>query len=70
MRSANNSEPVLKLVWRGHVPSFKNGKLLSRGNLITDPRKQKIMDGITAAFREQLDSRSMCQTAAAGILTG
>lgn len=27
----------------GHVPSFKNSKLLTRGKLITDPKKQEWM---------------------------
>ena len=57
MNSADNSAPVLKLVWRGHVVSFKNGKLLTRGNVITDPRKQRVMDEITAVVCERGQER-------------
>lgn len=40
----------------GHIPSFKNSKLLTRGRLITDPKKQKVMELITQAIESQLNS--------------
>ena len=40
----------------GHVPSFKNNKMLTRGKLITNPRLQKQMDAITRDLRFQLIS--------------
>ena len=35
-RFADDSGKALKLVWRGHVPSFKNSKMLTRGSTILD----------------------------------
>lgn len=39
----------------GHVPSFKNGKMMARGRLITDPKKQKWMKLVAASFVSQLN---------------
>lgn len=38
----------------GHVPSFKNSKMLCRGNLITDPKKRAWMDAATDSLESQL----------------
>lgn len=38
----------------GHVPSFKNNKMLTRGRLITDPKKQKWMAKCTKDIESQL----------------
>lgn len=46
----------LHLRKHGHIPSFKNNKMLTRGKLITDPKKQKKMDAITQDLRFQLIS--------------
>lgn len=45
----------------GHVPSFKNNKMLLRkqGLLITDPKKQKWMDRCTRLFESQLRSGAL-----------
>lgn len=40
----------------GPVISLKNGKLLTRGKLITDPKKQKWMDQCVQLLFSQLDS--------------
>lgn len=55
---------VLKIQGVGEIPSFKNSKMIARGRLITDPRKQKIMERITRSFEFQL--RSLSQTTEAG----
>lgn len=34
----------LEIKGLGHVPSFKNSKMLTRGRLITDPKKQRWME--------------------------
>lgn len=46
----------IELVIRGigHVPSFKNSKMLTRGKLITDPKKQKWMNKATRNLESQL----------------
>lgn len=48
--------PPIKLVVKGlgDVPSFKNSKMLTRGRLITDPKKQQWMERCTKAFESQL----------------
>lgn len=38
----------------GHVPSFKNSKMIARGRLITDPKKQKWMEACIRSFESQL----------------
>lgn len=38
----------------GHVPSFKNSKMMTRGRLITDPKKQKWMAKCTKDIESQL----------------
>lgn len=43
---------------RGHVPSFKNGKMLARGRLITSPKKQEWMNKCIASFQSQFVSLS------------
>jgi len=42
----------------GHVPSFKNNKMLARGKLITDPKKQEWMEKCIQSFVAQLHSHS------------
>ena len=49
------------------MPSFKNGKMLARGRLITDPKKQKWMEKAAASFASQL--LSLFQTGDQGTLT-
>jgi len=44
----------LSLKGLGHVPSFKNSKMLSRGNLITAPKKQKWMQRAIRNIESQL----------------
>ncbi len=51
----------------GHVPSFKNGKLLTRGRLITHPAKQKWMKKAARSIESQL--RSALQITETGTLT-
>lgn len=57
----------LTVLGLGHVPSFKNGKMLARGRLITDPKKQKWMEKAAASIGSQLSSLSLI--AAAGTET-
>ncbi len=50
----NNAAIVLEVQGLGHVPSFKNTKMLTKGRLITEPRKRKWMDQCTRSFASQL----------------
>lgn len=50
--SKNNS--ILLQFLGKEIPSFKNSKMIARGRLITDPRKQEVMEQITTAFEFQL----------------
>jgi hypothetical protein len=60
----------LRLVWHGHVVSFKNKKHSGRtGFVYTEPKARKQMKSIVEAFRAQLGSRSMSQTGDTGTLT-
>ena len=52
----------------GEVPSFKNSKMIARGRLITDPRKQRWMDQASALFESQL--RSFIRAKGIPTLTG
>lgn len=63
------SQKSIVLVIRniGHVPSFKNHKLLTRGRTITDPKKQKWMKLCIQGFVSQLLSK--CQISETGTLT-
>lgn len=63
------SQPI-RLSIRGllHCPSYKNSKMLARGRLITDPKKQKWMDRCVLSFEFQL--RSEFQTRGIEITTG
>lgn len=63
------TSPIIKLVVTGigHVPSFKNNKMLTRGRLITDPKKQKWMEKAAASIASQLNS--LCPTAEPGTPT-
>lgn len=40
----------------GNCPSFKNSKMIARGRLITDPKKQDWMDKAAASIESQLIS--------------
>lgn len=40
----------------GNIVSFKNSKMMARGRLITDPRKQKAMDSYISALESALYS--------------
>lgn len=53
------SRIVLRVRGQGHVPSFKNSKMLCRGRLITDPKKREWMDAATASLVFQLYSASV-----------
>jgi hypothetical protein len=50
----------LTVTGKGHVPSFKNSKMLTRGRLITKPEFQEWMQGCVVDFESQL--RSVYQT--------
>jgi len=65
---SHSSKLTLTITGLGHVPSFKNGKMMSRGKLITDPKKQKWMKAASASIESQL--QSLFQTAEAGTQTG
>lgn len=68
MNNTKPSWPVrLHVKGLGHVPSFKNSKMLTRGRLITNPKKQKWMDQCIASFELQL--MSLCQTREGGTST-
>jgi hypothetical protein len=58
----------LEIKNQGHVPSFKNGKMMTRGRLITDPKKQKWMEKAATCMESQL--RSLYQTSETGMQTG
>ena len=65
----SNSTPINLAVYGiGHVPSFKNSKLLTRGRLITDPKKQEWMEWCIQSFVSQL--RSALQTRGIATTTG
>jgi hypothetical protein len=55
-----SSPASLQVKGIGNVPSMKNSKMLTRGRLITDPKKQKWMDQAAESFASQL--RSWFQT--------
>lgn len=64
-----SNDPAIRLEVRGsHVPSFKNGKMLCRGRLITHPEKQKWMEATAKSLESQL--RSLYQTSATEMATG
>lgn len=50
----SNETLVLRLETNHVPPSFKNSKMITRGKLITHPRKQKVMDAIIRDFESQL----------------
>lgn len=62
--------PSLTLRIRGcsNIVSFKNSKMLTRGRLITNPKKQKAMESYIAALESEL--LSAYRTSATGIVTG
>lgn len=47
---------LLSVKGLGHVVAFKNSKMLARGKLITNPRKQKWMEAATLSIESQLRS--------------
>ena len=47
----------LEIKGLGHVPSFKNNKMLTRGRLITNPKRQKWMDQCIQLIESQLNFR-------------
>lgn len=51
--SSKDSSILLQFLGK-EIPSFKNTKMITRGRLITDPRKQIVMDQIATAFEFQL----------------
>lgn len=52
---------------QGSVISFKNNKMIAKGRLITDPKKQKWMRRCIQSFASQLSC--ITQTTYAGMLT-
>jgi hypothetical protein len=66
--SQSMSPVVLTIRGLGHVPSFKNSKMVARGRLITDPKKQRWMEAATLSMLSQLRSESV--TRGTAILTG
>ena len=64
----NNGRIVVYVRGVGHIPSFKNSKLLTRGRLITKPEYQKQMRKITDVIECQL--RSQLAMKGTGITTG
>jgi hypothetical protein len=44
----------LEIKGLGHCPSFKNNKMLTRGQLITAPKKQQWMNRATRSLESQL----------------
>lgn len=52
----------LEILGLGHVPAMKNNKMLTRGRLITHPKRQKWMDQAIRAIEFQL--MSLFQTTA------
>ena len=65
-----SKSPPIRLSIRGlgSAPSFKNSKMIARGRLITDPKKQKWMERCTLSFEHQL--RSEFRTRGIEITTG
>jgi len=53
-----NGKIVLVVKDLGHVPSFKNSKMLTRGRLITKPERQKWMARCIQSFLAQLSCSS------------
>jgi len=49
-----SSSLTLTITGLGHCPSFKNSKMITRGRLITDPKKQKWMDACIRSIEWQL----------------
>jgi hypothetical protein len=66
--SSDNGKLRLVVQIKEHVPSFKNGKMLCRGRLITHPKKQKWMEKAAASIESQL--RSWLLTRGTGMETG
>jgi hypothetical protein len=64
----NHGLLVLRIEGLGHVPSFKNNKMLTRGKLITNPKAQSWMDRATRSFESQL--LSAIRTTGAGMPMG
>lgn len=62
------NEILLHVIGLGHVPNFKNQKMLTRGRLITKPERQKWMERCVQSFVSQL--RSYAVTEGKGIWTG
>jgi hypothetical protein len=58
---------ALKIQGLGHVPSFKNSKMIARGKLITDPKKQAWMEQCISLMAAQLSSS--CPMSETGTLT-
>lgn len=51
------AQPIkLSIKGLGEICSFKNSKLLARGRLITDPKKQEKMDRYIQSIKSQLYS--------------
>ncbi len=46
----------IKIRGCGNIVSFKNSKMIARGRLITDPKKQKAMDSYIRAIESALRS--------------
>ena len=66
--SSPTSSATLLIRNVGNIPSFKNSKMLCRGRLITDPKKQKVMQQIIRDLQSTLTSAFA--TIADGTATG
>jgi hypothetical protein len=58
LSALDGSAGRIKLVIQGlgEIPSFKNSKLLTRGRIITDPKKQQKMEALTRVIASLLAS--------------
>lgn len=54
--SSPTSSATLLIQGVGNIPSFKNSKMVARGRLITDPKKQKLMQQIIQDLQSTLTS--------------
>ena len=57
MSSTNSNESLVVVIQQmGHVPAFKNKKLIARGRLITQPKVRRWMEKATQGLHSQLKS--------------
>jgi hypothetical protein len=56
MESPPGAPIVIEIAGVGNITSFKNSKMIARGRLITNPKKQKQMEKIIQCIESQLNS--------------